>query len=63
MIFMVIGYNTRNFLSDEKLVSGYFVSVLGTILSFACDFQRHTQEMIQAKSSCKLSQIKLHMCD
>ena len=40
----VVHHNTRIFLNDRALVSGYLRPVLGNSLSFAYDFQRHKQK-------------------
>jgi len=35
------------FLNDRELVNGCLISILGSSLNFAYDFQRHKQEMTQ----------------
>ena len=46
----MLGYDIRVLLNDRELVNGYLISTLGNDLSLAYDFQRHKQEMTQAKS-------------
>lgn len=48
-IFQSDGNNIRIFLNDGELVSDYLISVLGHSSRFACEFQRHKQEMTQSK--------------
>ena len=60
LFFTVIGYNIRIFLNERKLVSGYFIAILGNSLSFAYDFQRHKQEVTQVKLALLVLQNKLN---
>lgn len=46
----MIGYSIRIVLSDRELVGDYFISTLGSNLSFSYDFQSHKQEVTQVKS-------------
>lgn len=48
-IFTVISYNFWIFLNNRKLISSHLISILGSNLSFAYDFQRHKQEVTQVK--------------
>lgn len=45
----VIESNVRIFLNDKELLSGYLISTLGNLSSFAYDFQGHKQEVTQIK--------------
>lgn len=47
--WLVWSYYVKILLNDRELVSGSNTSTLGNSLSFAYDFQMHTQEMTQVK--------------
>ena len=49
LFFTAIGHNIRIFKSDRESVSAYPISILGNSLSFAYDFQKHKEEIIQVK--------------